>query len=123
MAEAFDLAFKEAQSWNKAMNEVKSELGKEKIEYSENKVDPELVSRFDNEYRNELKEAILDDENRNLRIEEIHNKVVALFEEDEEITKGDINSALAKVEKKITRELILQGKRPSGRELDEKRKF
>lgn len=127
MAEAFQLAFDEAQAWTKAMDEVREDIGNEKLEYAESKANMDLVEVYKASHREQISEALFDDENRNDRLKAIQNEIIEKFEEekdeDSEITKGDIETALHYIEKQVTREAMLSGKRVSGREMNEIREL
>ncbi|MBD3363481.1 polyribonucleotide nucleotidyltransferase [Candidatus Dojkabacteria bacterium] len=121
MASAFEVAFEKAQEWNDIMEEIQKEKGKEKLEYNENKVDEELVKKYKKEYKKEIEKALFDDKNRNDMLDEIHNK--AIEEKDEDVSNSDIINAFQYIEKSITREYLLEGKRLSGRDFDEIREI
>lgn len=124
MSKAFDMAFEEAKSWHNMMDELKAEYGKEKLEFTETKADPELVEKYTKAFGDEFRDALYDDENRNNRLEEISNKIVLEEKEkSEEIKESEILNAIHQIEKNIVREGLLEGKRPSGRKMDEIREI
>ncbi len=124
MSKAFDMAFEEAKSWHTMMEELKSEYGKEKLGFTETKADPELVEKYTKAFGKDFTDALYDDENRNIRLDEISNKIVVSEKEAaEEIKEGEILSAIHQIEKNIVREGLLAGKRPSGRKMDEIRQI
>lgn len=123
MAQAFDKAFEEAKDWHKIMDELKNEFGKEKLGYSETKASPELVEKYTNSFGKELEDAMYDDQNRNNRLDELRNKITESEKENVEISEGEIAAAIHQIEKNIVRTGLLQGKRPSGRKMDEIREI
>jgi polyribonucleotide nucleotidyltransferase len=127
MAQAFDKAFEEAKDWHKIMDELKSEYGKAKLEYSETKAQLELVEKYTKEYGKELEEAMYDDKNRNTKLDAIRNRIVenekSATDSELQISEGEIQSAIHQVEKNIVREGLLKAKRPSGRKMDEIREI
>jgi polyribonucleotide nucleotidyltransferase len=128
MSEVFAKSLDSTQAWLDMMDEVRAELGKEKIEVEVENELVELQGDIEAKFKSKLNDALFDDENRNNRLDEITNEVIELYQdqiEDQEsqIQTSDIKKAIDYISKKITRENLLSGKRLSGRSMDEIREI
>lgn len=122
MKKAFELSVEKSVGWLDMIEKLKKEFGKKKLEYTEQKVDEELVEKYSKLYKKEIEKALFDEDNRNLLLDQIKNKAIEETD-DENITKIEIVNALTQIEKKITRGYLLKGERLSGRKLDEIREI
>ncbi len=128
ISNTFAIAFEKAQLWNDVMDDVRKELGKEKLQFGVPEEKKELVEEIGQKYGKDLNEALFDDENRNDKLDELYNKVKsdyadALKSENSTISESDLINAVKKNEKAITRENLLKGIRLSGRKTDEIREL
>ncbi len=126
MKEAFKMAFDAGQESLKFQEEIRKELGKEKIQFVSKEVSAELVEEVEKKYKAEIVEALFDDENRKQKIKDIENKAIEEMATGEEgaPSKFDILAAIWKISKKITRHAILEEKkRLSARAMDEIREL
>lgn len=124
MLEAIMFGHQELQKLIEFQEKIIQEVGKPKMEVVLYEVPQEINQRVRNLSEVELKEAIrtADKLEREARIEEINQKVVAIFEGEEadETTIKQVKEVLHDILKEEVRRLITEEKvRPDGRKLDE----
>ena len=108
------------------INSIVAEVGKAKFEYKSSEVPQELFSAVKELAYAKMREAVLavDKTDRDNKISKLTEEVQLSLAETFPDTKGQINEAIYKLEKKVVREYILEeGKRVDGRRLDEIRKM
>lgn len=108
------------------INSIVAEVGKAKFEYKSSEVPQELFSAVKELAYAKMREAVLavDKTIRDNKISQLTEEVQLGLAETFPDTKGQINEAIYKLEKKVVREYILEeGKRVDGRRLDEIRKM
>ncbi|MDR2558322.1 MAG: polyribonucleotide nucleotidyltransferase [Oscillospiraceae bacterium] len=122
MLKAIDLGHKEiVNTIIPFINDIAAEIGKEKFEFPSMDVDKELFAAICAFAEEKVKHA-LDTDNKNIREErltpvkdEIHTKFGEQYPEQ----AGQIDECIYKLQKKIVRNWLLEGKRVDGRKLDE----
>ncbi|NLC95902.1 MAG: polyribonucleotide nucleotidyltransferase [Bacilli bacterium] len=124
MLEAIMFGHQELQKLIEFQEKIIQEVGKPKMEVVLYEVPQEINQRVRNLSEVELKEAIrtADKLEREAKIEEINQKVVAIFEGEEadETTTKQVKEGLHDILKEEVRRLITEEKvRPDGRKLDE----
>ena len=124
MLEAIMFGHQELQKLIEFQEKIIQEVGKPKMEVVLYEVPQEINQRVRNLSEVELKEAIriADKLEREAKIEEINQKVVAIFEGEEadETTIKQVKEVLHDILKEEVRRLITEEKvRPDGRKLDE----
>ncbi|HEY8405288.1 MAG TPA: polyribonucleotide nucleotidyltransferase [Acholeplasma sp.] len=124
MLEAIMFGHQELQKLIEFQEKIIQEVGKPKMEVVLYEVPQEINQRVRNLSEVELKEAIrtADKLEREAKIEEINQKVVAIFESEEadETTIKQVKEVLHDILKEEVRRLITEEKvRPDGRKLDE----
>lgn len=124
MLEAIMFGHQELQKLIEFQEKIIQEVGKPKMEVVLYEVPQEINQRVRNLTEVELKEAIrtADKLEREAKIEEINQKVVAIFEGEEadETTIKQVKEVLHDILKEEVRRLITEEKvRPDGRKLDE----
>lgn len=108
------------------INSIVAEVGKPKFEYKSSEVPKELFTAVKELGYNKMREAVLavDKTVRDTKVSQLTEDVQAGLAETFPDSKGLINEAIYKLEKKVVREYILEeGKRVDGRRLDEIRKM
>ena len=129
MLKAIDLGHKEiVNTIIPFINDITAQIGKKKFEFPSMGVDKELFAAIC-EFAEEKVKHALDTDNKNIREErlspvkdEIHAKF-DVIEEGRAINAGMIDECIYKLQKKVVREWLLEGKRVDGRKLDEIRKL
>ena len=121
MGELMDLAVKSVQPLLEAQTKFANDAGREKTETSELPAPEELIKKVKAEYKEEIEKGLYDRDNRR----KIHAGVVnELMTKDEELSKGDAETAVDYVAMKLMRESVLkEEKRTSGRKLTEFREL
>lgn len=108
------------------INSIVAEVGKPKFEYKSSEVPQELFSAVKELGYAKMREAVLavDKTDRDNKVSTLTEEVQLSLAETFPDSKGQINEAIYKLEKKVVREYILdEGKRVDGRRLDEIRKM
>lgn len=124
VGEAIDLALSKFKPLLEVQKKLQKEAGREKREFEEKEVDEELFKKIEKEAGDRIKEVIYEKkgnipgERRMPVINEIVNELSEKWEGEH--SKSEIRNAVTKIEKKMIRQGILKdGKRPSGRKMDE----
>jgi polyribonucleotide nucleotidyltransferase len=126
--DALDIAHAEIKNLVGAMNDLRDQAGKEKLEVEEPKVDEGLIEKIRTDFGQKLDEAtsIQAKLERQAKIDEVELEVVAKFAPDpvdgdvDPELKTEVGRAFAKLEKEIIRKRIaVDKKRPDGRATDE----
>lgn len=128
MADVFAKAVNDSQGWLDMMDDVRASLGKAKIEVVAEEELEELKSELDAKFHDKIVEALFDDENRNDKLEVVVNEALEMYgekiaDENSSVNESDVKKTIDYIAKKITRENLLEGKRLSGRGLDEIREI
>ncbi|MCC8191944.1 MAG: polyribonucleotide nucleotidyltransferase [Ruminococcus sp.] len=100
---------------------IKSEIGKPKFEFESQEVDHELFDAIE-EFCGEDVKAALDTDDKNIRearLNPIKDAVHEKFDADNEERIPMIDECIYKLQKKIVRNWLLEGKRVDGRKIDE----
>ncbi len=100
---------------------IRSEIGKPKFEFESQEVDHELFDAIEEFCGEEVKVALdTDDKNiREARLNPIKDAVHEKFDADNEERIPMIDECIYKLQKKIVRNWLLEGKRVDGRKIDE----
>ncbi|MGN0601440.1 MAG: polyribonucleotide nucleotidyltransferase [Oscillospiraceae bacterium] len=103
------------------INEIKAEIGKPKFEFQSMEIDHDLFDEIEALVGDKVKEA-LDTDDKNVRdarlqpiIDEVHEKYDEKYPEQEAM----LDECLYKLQKKIVRNWLYEGKRVDGRGIDE----
>ena len=107
--------------------EIKSEIGKPKMEYKSFEVDHEVYEEIENNFEDRMYKDVqaIDKEVRDDNMDKLAEDVTSYYvekygEEKTEELKQDIADSLYKLEKKCVRKMIFEEhKRPDGRAIDE----
>lgn len=108
------------------ISQIVVEVGKPKFEYQSADVPEELLAEVKKLAYDKMREAVLatDKTDRDSKVAALTEEVQTALAETFPESKGPINDAIYKLEKKVVREYILEeGKRVDGRRLDEIRKM
>jgi polyribonucleotide nucleotidyltransferase len=129
MLKAIDMGHKEiVNTIIPFINEITADIGKKKFEFTSMDVDKELFAQICAFAEEKVKHA-LDTDNKNIREERlspVKDEIHAKFDtvgDDVPSNKGMIDECIYKLQKKIVRSWLLEGKRVDGRKLDEIRKL
>ena len=121
MLDAIVKGFEEASKMVKFIKGVQAEIGKPKFAFESQEVDPELFDAIF-EYAADRVRFALDTDDKNIReerlapiVEDIH----ARFDETHPEQGAMIDECIYKMQKKIVRTWLLEGKRVDGRGMDE----
>ncbi|MCD8327556.1 MAG: polyribonucleotide nucleotidyltransferase [Ruminococcus sp.] len=100
---------------------IKSEIGKPKFEFESQEVDHELFDAIEEFCGEDVMKALdTDDKNiREARLNPIKDAVHGKFDADNEERIPMIDECIYKLQKKIVRNWLLEGKRVDGRKIDE----
>ncbi|MCD5413600.1 MAG: polyribonucleotide nucleotidyltransferase [Clostridiales bacterium] len=126
MLDCILLAHDEIKKIVEFIEEIVSEVGKEKVEYHANTIDEEIESKVRGFATAKLIEAIKTKEKteRNSNIDAVKEETKEFFSADYENQLKDISELLGKIVKEEIRRMILdEGVRPDGRKLDEIREI
>jgi len=116
MGQVLDKAVEYCQPILQAQKEFAKEHGKAKIEIADLPAPEELIDQVKKDHSEQITNALFDKENRNKLMQEVKDKLA----ENEELSASDIDTAVEYVARKIMRTNILkEGKRTSGRNIDE----
>ncbi len=122
MIKAIEFGFNECQKIIAFQEEARAKFGKEKIEPVLHKVDEELEKDIRDFAFDMLKEAmyITDKDDRNVKVNEIKNKIDEAFGEKYADKMSDVAETIYSLQKEIVRHMLLvDKKRPDGRGFDE----
>jgi len=121
MGRMMDFAVEKCQPMLKAQKELAAEINRTKIECPELPVNEDLLKFVKEGYTDKISEALY---NKETREEIMHEVKEAVFVEKPEFTKMEIDAVSEYIARKIMREGVLkEGKRTSGRKLDEIREL
>ncbi|MBQ3154945.1 MAG: polyribonucleotide nucleotidyltransferase, partial [Clostridia bacterium] len=104
------------------INEIRSEIGKEKFEYASCEVDHDMFDKIEAMVAEDVKEALNTDDKkvRDARLQPIYQRVFEALEEEYPDCKPMINECMYKLQKKIVRNwLLTEQKRVDGRRMDQ----
>ncbi len=127
MLEAIKKGHEEIKRICDFISEIKSEIGKPKMEYKSFEVDHEIYEEIENNFEERMYKDVqaqdkdVRDSNMDKLAEDVNNYFVEKYgEEKAEESKQDIADSLYKLEKKCVRKMIFEEhKRPDGRAIDE----
>ena len=103
------------------INEIKAEIGKPKFEFQSMEIDHDLFDEIEAMVGEDVKVALdTDDKNvRDARLQPIINAVHEKYDEQYPDQAAMLDEVLYKLQKKIVRNWLYEGKRVDGREIDE----
>ena len=103
------------------INEIKSEIGKPKFEFQSMEIDHDLFDEIEAMVGEDVKVALdTDDKNvRDARLQPIINAVHEKYDEQYPDQAAMLDEVLYKLQKKIVRNWLYEGKRVDGRKIDE----
>lgn len=121
MLEAIKTGHKEIQKIVEFINGIKAEVGKPKFEFESMDVDHELFDKIEEMSAEDVKAALdTDDKNvREARLQPIKDAIHARFDEEYPEQTAMIDECIYKLQKKIVRNWLYEGKRVDGRSLDQ----
>jgi len=120
---AIEIGMREAQRITELQLKIKGELGKEKMTYTPEVIDPTLKEKITSSYYQSVSKLIQleDKEERRKKREELIKEALEGFmtDEDEKI-EGDVKRIFIEMEKEAFRHLVLaEGRRPDGRDFSQ----
>ncbi len=121
MLEAIMYGHEEIKKFVKFINEIKAEIGKPKFEFESMEVDHDLFDAIAEMAEEKVKFA-LDTNDKNVREERLQpivDEIHAAFDEKYEDKIPMIDECIYKLQKKIVRNWLYEGKRVDGRKIDE----
>ncbi len=121
MLEAIMFGHEEIKKFVKFINEIKAEIGKPKFEFESMEVDHDLFDAIAEMAEEKVKFA-LDTNDKNVREERLQpivDEIHAAFDEKYEDKIPMIDECIYKLQKKIVRNWLYEGKRVDGRKIDE----
>ncbi len=121
MLEAIMFGHEEIKKFVKFINEIKAEIGKPKFEFESMEVDHDLFDAIAEMAEEKVKFA-LDTNDKNIREERLQpivDEIHAAFDEKYEDKIPMIDECIYKLQKKIVRNWLYEGKRVDGRKIDE----
>ena len=103
------------------INEIKAEIGKPKFEFQSMEIDHDLFDEIEAMVGEDVKVALdTDDKNvRDARLQPIINAVHEKYDEQYPDQSAMLDEVLYKLQKKIVRNWLYEGKRVDGRKIDE----
>ncbi len=121
MLEAIKTGHKEIQKMVEFINEIKAEIGKPKFEFESQEVDHDLFDAIEAMAAEDVKVALdTDDKNvREARLQPIKDAIHERFDAEYEDKIAMIDECIYKLQKKIVRNWLYEGKRVDGRGIDE----
>ncbi len=123
MLECIKVAHEEIKNILTFINEIKSEIGKQKIEYDKIEYPEEIVDYVKDNYNEKIKNAIVtcDKSKRDEKIQIIVNEIYEKYQDVfEDVSLNMILGIVSSIQKQIVRNWILtEGKRVDNRSLDE----
>ncbi len=121
MLNAIKTGHKEIQKMVEFINEIKSEIGKPKFEFESQEVDHDLFDAIEAMAAEDVKVALdTDDKNvREARLQPIKDAIHERFDAEYEDKIAMIDECIYKLQKKIVRNWLYEGKRVDGRGLDQ----
>ena len=121
MLEAIMFGHEEIKKFVKFINEIKAEIGKPKFEFESMEVDHDLFDAIAEMAEEKVKFA-LDTNDKNVREERLQpivDEIHAAFDEKYEDKIPMVDECIYKLQKKIVRNWLYEGKRVDGRKIDE----
>ncbi len=121
MLEAIKLGHSEIKKIVAFINDIKAEIGKPKFEFESMEVDHDLFDAIEEMCAEDVKAALdTDDKNvREARLQPIKDAVHAKYDEQYPEQLAMIDECIYKLQKKIVRNWLYEGKRVDGRGLDQ----
>ena len=124
MFDALMKAHEEIKGLCAFISDIKAQIGKEKFAYEAHDIDHALFDRIETSYGSELEYCLDTDDKtvRDARIQAIRDRFEAELGEEEAAEKaGEISECFDKLQKKIVRRWLTEGKRVDGRGMEEVR--
>ncbi len=121
MLEAIKIGHKEIQKMVAFISDIKNQIGKPKFEFESMEVDHDLFAAIEEMAAEDVKVALdTDDKNvREAKLQPIKDAVHARFDEEYPEQLAMIDECIYKLQKKIVRNWLYEGKRVDGRALDQ----
>ncbi|MCD8344535.1 MAG: polyribonucleotide nucleotidyltransferase [Oscillospiraceae bacterium] len=121
MLNAIKTGHKEIQKMVAFINDIKAEIGKPKFEFESMEVDHDLFDAIEEMAAEDVKVALdTDDKNvREARLQPIKDAIHAKYDEQYPEQIAMIDECIYKLQKKIVRNWLYEGKRVDGRTLDQ----
>lgn len=121
MLEAIMTGHEEIKKMVAFIDEIRAEIGKPKFEFQSMEVDHELFDAIESDFAEQVKVALdTDDKNeRDARLQPIADAIHEKFDEAYPEQAAMIDECLYKLQKKIVRNWLYEGKRVDGRGIDE----
>ncbi len=121
MLEAIIFGHKEIKKMVAFVNEIREAIGKPKFSFQSMDVDHDLFDAIEAEFAEQVKVALdTDDKNqRDARLQPISDAIHEKYDEQCVETPGMLDEILYKLQKKIVRNWLYEGKRVDGRGIDE----
>ena len=121
MLEAIKTGHKEIQKMVAFISDIKNQIGKPKFEFESMEVDHDLFAAIEEMAAEDVKAALdTDDKNvREAKLQPIKDAVHARFDEEYPEQLAMIDECIYKLQKKIVRNWLYEGKRVDGRALDQ----
>ena len=121
MLEAIKTGHKEIQKMVAFISDIKNQIGKPKFEFESMEVDHDLFAAIEEMAAEDVKVALdTDDKNvREAKLQPIKDAVHARFDEEYPEQLAMIDECIYKLQKKIVRNWLYEGKRVDGRALDQ----
>lgn len=124
MFDLLDFSTENAQPLLKVQEDIVKETKTERTEAVDATVDKALLEVVEKEYKDRISEALYDKNNRDDIMAEVKAELAEKYAEDEEVSSSMIDEAVEYIAKKTMRAGVMKdGKRSSGRELDEIREL
>ncbi|MCL2409469.1 MAG: polyribonucleotide nucleotidyltransferase [Oscillospiraceae bacterium] len=105
------------------INKMRAEVGKPKFEYAQASFNDELFAKITDKYLNDVKHS-MDTDDKNIREERYNTvveKMIAEFEADYPEITAQLEEITYRIQKKVVKAWLLEGKRVDGRAMDELR--
>ncbi len=121
MLEAIIFGHREIKKMVAFVNEIRAAIGKPKFSFQSMDVDHDLFDAIEAEFAEQVKVALdTDDKNeRDARLQPISDAIHEKYDEQCVETPGMLDEILYKLQKKIVRNWLYEGKRVDGRGIDE----
>ncbi|MDR0943337.1 MAG: polyribonucleotide nucleotidyltransferase [Ruminococcus sp.] len=123
MLDAIQLGHDEIKKIVAFINDIQAEIGKPKIVFQSMEVDHDMFDKIESLAASKVKLALdTDDKNvREARLQPIKDEIHAAFDEEYPDKLSMIDECIYKLQKKIVRNWLYEGKRVDGRGIDELR--
>ncbi|MCR5122497.1 MAG: polyribonucleotide nucleotidyltransferase [Ruminococcus sp.] len=121
MLEAIKTGHAEIKKMITFINEIKAHIGKPKFEFQSMEIDHDLLDEMEAMVGEQVKEALdTDDKNvRDARLKPIYDAIHEKYDEQYPDQAAMLDEAMYKLQKKIVRNWLYEGKRVDGRGIDE----